>query len=144
NIECRDAVLDYTSRQIVIGDDGKPVTIWDGRTTKPHPITGQEVPDETARVPMYHYLNPRKAKWPESEFVVGNPPFIGSKRMRECLGDGYVGGLQTAWDDVPQASDFVLRWWHKAANLAAKNKIRRFGLIGTNSIKHVYNRRVIE
>ena len=27
-----------------------PVTRWDGRTTKPHPVTGEPVPDETARV----------------------------------------------------------------------------------------------
>ena len=33
-------------------EHGKPVTRWDGRTTKPHPVTGEEVPDETARVPV--------------------------------------------------------------------------------------------
>ena len=27
--------------------------------------------------------NPVPAKWPEAEFIVGNPPFLGTKLMRE-------------------------------------------------------------
>jgi hypothetical protein len=51
NIECRDAVLAYDAgRAWCSTPHGKPVTRWDGRTTKPHPVTGEEVPDETARV----------------------------------------------------------------------------------------------
>ncbi len=96
NIECRDAVLDYDSREEVTDDEGQPVTIWDGRTTKPHPVTGEEVPDETARVSTYRYLNPRKAEWPEADFVVGNPPFIGASVMRQALGDGYTEAVRIA------------------------------------------------
>jgi hypothetical protein len=143
NIECRDAVLDWDSIEPVVDNDGNPVTRWDGRTTKPHPVTGEEVPDEDARVQEQRYINPRKAKWPEAEYIVGNPPFIGAKRMRFCLGDGYVDALQAAWPDVPQATDYVLRWWHKAALLVGENKVKRSGLIGTNSITQSYNRRAI-
>jgi len=82
NIECRDAVLAWDTVEPLLDDDGNPVTHWDGRTTKPHPVTGEEVPDETARVPAYKYLEPRPAAWPKADFVVGNPPFIGNKRMR--------------------------------------------------------------
>jgi hypothetical protein len=49
----------------------EPVTRWDGRTTKPHPVTGEEVPDETARVPVYRYLNPRPAEWPQADISWG-------------------------------------------------------------------------
>ncbi len=35
--------------------------------------------------------NPREAEWPEAEFIVGNPPFLGGKWMRRGLGD-YVRG----------------------------------------------------
>ena len=86
NIECRDAVLSWSSKQPELDEHGKPVTHWDGRTTKPHPVTGEEVPDETARVLSFRYLNPKKAEWPEAEFIVGNPPFVGAGRMREALG----------------------------------------------------------
>ena len=39
--------------------NGKLVTRWDGVTFKPHPVTGEKVPDETALVPQWNYLNPR-------------------------------------------------------------------------------------
>src|SRR5690606_26545694 len=88
NIECRDAVLAWDAVEPVVDDDGQPVTRWDGVTTKPHPVTGAQVPDDTARTPVVRYVNPRKAEWPQADFVVGNPPFIGNKRMRQALGDG--------------------------------------------------------
>src|SRR5690606_14517772 len=40
NIECRDAVLEWDAIEPVVDADGKPVTRWDGKTTKPHPVTG--------------------------------------------------------------------------------------------------------
>jgi hypothetical protein len=85
NIECRDALLTWTSREPLLDEHGKPVTHWDGRTTKKHPVTGEEVPDETAREISYKYNNPQKAQWPKTDYVVGNPPFIGNKRMRFAL-----------------------------------------------------------
>ena len=111
---------------------------------KKHPVTGEDVPDDKATVAVERYVNPRKASWPATEFVVGNPPFLGSKRMRECLGDGYVDAIQEAWPEVPQATDFVLRWWHEAAELLRAGKIRAFGFVTTNSIGQAYNRRAIE
>lgn len=63
------------------------MTRWDGRTTKKHLVTGEDVPDETARVPVLRYTNPRKADGPEADFIVGNPPFIGARRIRLVLGD---------------------------------------------------------
>src|SRR5690606_29820143 len=39
---------------------------------------------------------------------------------------------------------FVLRWWHHAAELVRDGKSRAFGFITSNSIRQVYNRRVLE
>jgi hypothetical protein len=145
NIECRDAVLAYDDALPVTDDHGRPVTHWDGETYMTHPTTGERVPDETARVPVYRYTNPRQAQWPEADFVVGNPPFIGAASMRRALGDGYVDALRTVWGGaVPDSADFVMYWWHKAAELARSGEIRRFGLITTNSIRQTFNRRVLE
>lgn len=144
NIERRDAVLDWDATEPLLDAHGRPVTRWDGRTTTPHPVTGEQVPDETARVPVLRYLNPRPATWPAAEFVVGNPPFIGNKRMRYHLGDGYADALRTAYKaDVPESADFVMYWWYKAARLLRKS-LKRFGLITTNSISQSFNRRVLE
>jgi hypothetical protein len=108
NIENRDAVLAYDRVEYVLDAQGRPVTRWDGRTTKTHPVTGEAVPDERAQVPVERYVNPRRAEWPAADFVVGNPPFIGNKRMRIALGDGYVEALRAAWKDVPDSADFVM------------------------------------
>jgi MmeI, DNA-methyltransferase domain/MmeI, helicase spacer domain len=50
NIECRDAILAWDRIELVCDEQGKPVTRWDGRTFKGHPVTGKSVPDETARL----------------------------------------------------------------------------------------------
>lgn len=139
NIECRDAVLAYDEKVPVLDDEGKPVTRWDGETMKKHPATGEDVPDETARVPVFRYVNPRKAAWPEAAFIVGNPPFIGNKRMRLALSDEYVDALRAAYTDIPSGIDYVLYWWH----LAASTSSFRFGLITTKTITQVSNRRVL-
>ena len=144
NIECRDALIEYDSREPELDESGDPVTIWDGISMKISPTTGELIPDETGRATVYRYHNPRKAKWPEADYIVGNPPFIGAKRMRSLLGDGYVDAVQVAWHDVPQSADFVMRWWHKAAELARNSEVKRFGLITTNSITQSYIRRAVE
>ncbi len=78
NIEHRDAVLAYDSREPMTDAAGQVLTRWDGETFKPHPATEQPVPDEAAQVVQWRYLNPRQAAWPKADFIVGNPPFIGN------------------------------------------------------------------
>ncbi|GAB2612969.1 class I SAM-dependent DNA methyltransferase [Novilysobacter erysipheiresistens] len=144
NIETRDAVLAWDDVQYVTDEAGVPVTRWDGETMKVSPVTGEQVPDETARRPVEQYVNPRKAAWPEADFIVGNPPFIGNKRMRTALGDGYVEALRGAWPEMPESADFVMYWWHHAAQLTRRGAVERFGFITTNSIRQSFNRRVLE
>lgn len=145
NIKLQDAVLSYTGTVPRLDEKGEPMTRWDGHTTKPHPVTGLEVPDETARTAIVDYLDPKPAVWPEADFIVGNPPFIGTARMREALGDGYTEALRKAYKGkVPDSVDFVMYWWNKAAELVKADKAEQFGFITTNSIKQTFNRRVIE
>jgi len=144
NIECRDAVLAYDDVEFVTDEQGRPVTRWDGKTYKKHAVTNENVPDDSARVPLERYINPRKAEWPAADFVVGNPPFIGAGPMRAALGDGYVEALRGAWTDVPESADFVMYWWDYAAELTRNGKLRQFGLITTNSLRQTFNRRVVE
>lgn len=144
NIEHRDALLAYDRVELETDEAGRPLTRWDGRTTKPHPVTGEPVPDETARVPIERYVNPRPATWPEADFILGNPPFIGAANLRRALGDGYVEALRRTWPDVPESADFVMVWWHIAALAVREGRARRFGFITTNSLRQTFNRRVVE
>jgi len=150
NIRNGDAVLEWSGRTPRMNEDGAPVTRWDGVTTIRHNVTGEEVPDPSARIAVYDYAKPKATKWPEAEFIVGNPPFIGASRLRDSLGDGYVEALWSAYPKMPQSADLVMFWWEKAASAArgwnAKTGkgTRRFGLITTNSLRQTFNRRVLE
>ncbi len=143
-IENRDALIEWDEKVAELDEAGNPVTRWDGETTKEHPVTGKKVPDETARVEVYRFVKPRAAKWPTADFIVGNPPFIGSKRMPLRLGKPYVDALRIAHSDVPGSSDFVMFWWQRCAELAKASALRRFGLITTNSIGQSQSRRVLQ
>ncbi len=144
NIECRDAVLAHDGSEPLCDANGIPQSRWDGKTTKAHPITGEQVPDESARQPLLRYQNPRRAQWPAADYIVGNPPFIGAATLRAALGDGYVEALRSTWPEVPESADYVMYWWQHAAALVNAGAVQRFGFITTNSLKQTFNRRVVQ
>ena len=150
NIECRDAVLAWDGEPQPARDErGEIVTVWDRRSMKTDLVTGRSVPDESKRVPLLTYPGARPAGWltkahPRVDYIVGNPPFLGNKRMRDDLGDGYTETLRAAYPDVPESADFVMYWWHKAALLVRSGAVQRFGFITTNSLRQTFNRRVVE
>jgi len=90
--------------------------------------------------------NPRRPPWPEADFIVGNPPFIGAKFLRGRLGDTYIETLWRANSRVPKSADFVMQWWDHAADILTRSgtRLRRFGFVTTNSITQIFSRRVIE
>ena len=91
------------------------------------------------------FENLHPAEWPEADFIVGNPPFVGDKAMRGALGDAYVEALRKTYKGrVPESSDLVMYWWDKAAEAVASGKTEAFGFITTNSITQTFNRRVIQ
>ena len=54
-------------------------------------------------------------EWPEAEFIVSNPPFLGRAKLREYLGDEYVEGLFTLWGErLSPESDYCCYWFEKA------------------------------
>ncbi len=89
--------------------------------------------------------NPIPAEWPEAEFVVGNPPFLGSNQMLGDLPDGYVPKLREAWtDDVSGTADLCVYWHEQARRYIAAGQTNRAGLLATNSIRDSQNRQVLE
>jgi type II restriction/modification system DNA methylase subunit YeeA len=83
--------------------------------------------------------------WPEADFIVGNPPFLGGKKVRRELGDEYVDRLFSTYDErVPREADLVTYWFEKARAHIETGKTKRAGLIATNSIRGGANRKVLE
>ncbi len=76
-----------------------------------------------------------EARWPEADFIIGNPPFLGDRRMIAALGEDYVRSLRQIYlDRIPGRSDLVCYWFVKAAERVQASKDVRVGLVATNSI----------
>ncbi len=114
------------------------VLTWDG-----YPVP-EVVEKDGKRVAAYP--NARRPDWPEAEFIVGNPPFIGGKDIRSRLAPGYAEALWAAHPHMNESADFVMYWWDRAAEILTRKgtPLRRFGLVTTNSISQVFQRRVME
>jgi type II restriction/modification system DNA methylase subunit YeeA len=88
---------------------------------------------------------PREAEWPDATVVVGNPPFLGDKRMLSELGESYVRSLRALFDGrLPGGTDLCTYWFEKARTAIASGRLKRAGLLATNSIRGGQNRRVLE
>jgi type II restriction/modification system DNA methylase subunit YeeA len=91
--------------------------------------------------------------WPEVDFIVSNPPFLGGKRLRtgdrksagSGLGDEYVEKLFTAYHDrVPPEADLCCYWFEQARQQLEHGKCKRAGLLGTQGIRGGANREVLK
>ena len=120
-IENRDALIDL-----------HPTTDWDGLDAKGNEIHGE----------MGIGF---EAEWPACDAIVGNPPFLGDKKMRAELGDGYTEALRECFKGrVPGGADLVTYWFEKAQAQIEAGKCHAAGLVSTNSIRQATNRRVLE
>jgi restriction-modification enzyme MmeI-like protein len=96
-----------------------------------------------------------EAEWPPAEFIVGNPPFLGSKFFRKGrpgrkgspptkgLGDGYTETIYSIFAGrVPQSADFCNYWFLKSFDAFLNGSA--FGLVATKSIAKGSNNQVLK
>ena len=89
--------------------------------------------------------NGAPASWPRADAIVGNPPFLGGKRLRSVLGDAYSDRLFAAYrGKIPAEADLVCYWFARAQEEVAAGRVGQAGLVATNSIRGGVNRRVLE
>lgn len=89
--------------------------------------------------------NPAEPEWPPVEFIVGNPPFLGGKRMRTELGDDYVKSLFSVWKGrVRPEADLCCYWFEKARQQIERGKCKRAGLLATQGIRGGANRETLK
>jgi len=86
----------------------------------------------------------KEPDWPEADVIVGNPPFLGGKRLRAELEDGYVDDLFSLYRDrVPREADLVTYWFERAREQIEEGRLQRAGLLATNSIRGGANRKAL-
>jgi hypothetical protein len=119
----------------------------------PHPICQDKyTPDEPD-----HILNadailrydaagkPYEPDWQPVDVIVGNPPFLGDKKMRGEFEDHYIDDLRELYGHrIPGQSDLVCYWFEKARTQLEHQKVQRTGFLATNSIRGGANRTVLE
>ena len=89
--------------------------------------------------------HPVEPEWPTAEFIVGNPPFLGGKLLRQGLSDDYVDLLFKRYDgQVAGEADLVCYWFYKAHRAIEASKAKRAGLLATQAIRGGANRRVLQ
>ncbi|WP_428384127.1 class I SAM-dependent DNA methyltransferase [Nevskia ramosa] len=86
-----------------------------------------------------------EATWPLADVIVGNPPFLGDKKMIGELGEIYVETLRKTYSGrVAGGADFVCYWFEKARLSIESADLQRAGLVATNSIRGGKNREVLK
>ena len=71
-----------------------------------------------------------RVDWPETDAIVGNPPFLGSQFIRAARGGPYVDWLQRTFG--VGVKDYCVYWFRRAHDHLKPGQ--RAGLVGTNSI----------
>jgi type II restriction/modification system DNA methylase subunit YeeA len=83
--------------------------------------------------------------WSEAEFIVGNPPFLGTKKMIAAFGEAYTNAIRNTYKSrLSPFSDLVCWWFEKAYQQIKQGKASRAGLVATNSISGGRNRLVLD
>ncbi|MHC0037929.1 class I SAM-dependent DNA methyltransferase [Pseudoneobacillus sp. C159] len=79
-------------------------------------------------------------EWPKDvDVYIGNPPFLGAKRMRGALGDDYVDKLNKRYKDHNKRADLCTYFFRKVHDEMKQHA--RAGLIGTNTIRENHSRK---
>ncbi|NLN90406.1 MAG: class I SAM-dependent DNA methyltransferase [candidate division WS1 bacterium] len=88
---------------------------------------------------------PVEPAWPEVDVIVGNPPFLGDKKLRGELGDEYVERVFGVYKGrLPNGADLCCYWFERARSEIEAGRARRAGLLATNSIRQSANRVVLD
>ena len=159
HIECRDALLAFVPASEVVGHDGGTQARAGQRpgahtlrflkspptSAPPPPARDSREGLEGAQAATSVRAEPVEASWPKASVVVGNPPFLGDKKMRSELGHAYTEALRKTYEGrVPGGADLVCYWFEKARTVIETNGLGAAGLVATNSIRGGKNRRVLD
>lgn len=84
------------------------------------------------------------AAWPEADYIIGNPPFLGSKVFRQNgLHDAYLDAMYASYD-LPNTSDLCCYWFERARQLIEHRPELRVGLLATQGIRGGDNRKTLQ
>ena len=80
-------------------------------------------------------------EWPPADVIIGNPPFLGAKRLKPERGPDYVNTLRTLYPEIPGMADYCVYWFRRAHDhlpicTPDRPEAGRAGLVGTQNIRN--------
>jgi len=106
------------------------VTLWMGHRQMINLYGDAESPLPLVDLSGIRRVDALGTPWPETDCIVGNPPFLGDRNLRGAFGDAYVNWLITTFGIG--LKDFCVYWFRKTQDHLQPGQ--RAGLVGTNSI----------
>ncbi len=106
------------------------VTMWMGHRQMIDRYGDAEAPLPLQDLSSIRVADALRTPWPETDCIIGNPPFLGASHVRGGLGDGYVDWLKRQFG--VGVKDLCTYWFRLAADHLKPGQ--RAGLVGTNSI----------
>jgi hypothetical protein len=111
------------------------ITVWIGYLQWRHENGFVEMDDPVLRplqnikrmdaILAYDNGRPIEPEWPAADAIIGNPPFLGNRKMLAELGEKYVYDLRKLYEErVQGTNDLVCYWFEKARHLVETSKTK--------------------
>src|SRR5665648_110334 len=106
------------------------VTLWMGHRQMMELYGPAEPPLPLVDLSTIQAADALRVPWPETDAIIGNPPFLGSQHVRGTLGGPYVDWLKREFG--VGVKDICTYWFRRAQEHLKPGQ--RAGLVGTNSV----------
>ncbi|CAG9933756.1 DUF559 domain-containing protein [Candidatus Nitrotoga arctica] len=127
-------VIRYWNNQVLQETESVLQDLWNELAASPSPLA--PLPEGEGDIV--------EAQWPAVNVIIGNPPFLGDKKMRSELGDEYTEALRKCYvDRVPGGADLVTYWFEKSRAQIEAGNCQLSGLVATQSVRKGSNQKVL-
>lgn len=142
------AALTYVAPDHFLGIDVNPFAVEVAKVTMllAKKLSADELDDQLEVLPLDSLDDAIVAAdalfsgWPDADVIIGNPPYLGRRKMVAELGADYTAALAERHPEVMGVSDFVTYWFPLAHDALPHNG--RAGFVATNSVRQNDSREV--
>jgi hypothetical protein len=133
--------LAFVSTRQFHGIDLRPFAIEVAKVTLmlARKLAADELGDERTYLPLddldanFQTANAVTAQWPDFDVCIGNPPYLGAKRLLDEKPAEEIAAIEREYPDIGGLADYVVYWFRKTHDLMPEGA--HAGLVGTSNIR---------